>query len=97
MRNFFVIFIMLWLAACSKLTESRYEQVKQGMSMEQVTAILGEPSAARSINIAGLSGTFATWKSSEAEITIQFLNDQVTIKTFSKAHPNKTDVPPDTD
>ena len=97
MRKLLVIFMMLWLAACSKITEDRYEQVKQGMNMEQVVSILGEPSAARSINIAGISGTSATWKTSEAEITIQFLNDQVTIKTFVKAHPNKTDVLPDTD
>lgn len=95
MRNFLIAFCMLCLLACSKVTADRYEQVKQGMSLDQVVSILGEPSASRSINIAGISGTAATWKTKDAEITIQFLNDQVTIKTFVKAHPDKTDVPPD--
>lgn len=95
MRNFLIIICMLILIACSKITVDRYEQVKQGMSLEQVISILGEPTASRSINIAGLSGTSATWKNKDAEITIQFLNDQVTIKTFMKAHPDKNDEAPD--
>lgn len=76
--------------ACNKVTQSKYDQVKQGMSMKQVISILGEPTTSESINIAGIAGTSATWKDRDAEIDIQFLNDQVTIKAFSKAGESKS-------
>lgn len=52
--------------------------------MQEVVALLGEPTSAESINIAGISGTSAVWKDNNAEIDIQFLNDRVTVKAFSK-------------
>ena len=51
--------------------------------MTSVISILGEPSTSESFNIAGISGTSASWKNNHAVITIQFLNDKVQIKAFS--------------
>lgn len=55
------------------------------MKMQEVVAILGEPTSSNSVNIAGVSGTASQWKTNEAEIDIQFLNDKVIAKTFSKS------------
>ncbi len=85
-----LIFFILIAVACSKVSQSNYEQVKQGMSMSQVVHILGEPTHSESINIAGIGGTSATWKEKDAQIDIQFLNDQVTIKAYSKAGRSRT-------
>ncbi len=59
--------------------------IKNDMTMQQVIAILGEPSSSQSVTIAGISGTSAVWKDKQAEIDIQFLNDKVAVKAFNKA------------
>lgn len=72
------------ILSCSKLTQNNFEKIKSNMTMKEVIAILGEPTNSESITIAGISGTSAVWKNNEAEVDIQFLNDRVTVKTFSK-------------
>ncbi len=74
----------VFLVACSKITQTNFDKIKNNMAMKDVIAILGEPTNSESINIAGISGTSAVWKNKEAEIDIQFLNDRVTVKAFSK-------------
>lgn len=82
-----ILLLSLLLTACDRgLTQEKFDDIKQGMSMKQVVAIIGEPTSSESINIAGISGTSATWKTKDAAIAIQFLNNQVTIKIFNKAH-----------
>lgn len=71
------------LFACSKLTQENFEQIKLGMTMKQVTAILGDPTNVEKINIAGISGVSATWKDDKGQVDIQFLNERVTVKAFS--------------
>ena len=75
----------LALLACSKVTQENFNKIKTNMTMKEVISILGEPTSSDSVNIAGISGTSAIWKEKEAEIDIQFLNDKVTVKTFSKS------------
>jgi hypothetical protein len=60
------------------------------MTMQEVVSILGEPTESESANIAGISGTSATWKNQDAEIHIQFLNNQVAVKTFNKPNKNES-------
>lgn len=80
-----VILCMVYLiTSCSKLTQSNFDKVQPNMTMEEVIAILGEPTSSDSINIAGISGTSATWKNKNTEITVQFINNKVTIKLFNK-------------
>ena len=72
------------LFACSRVTQENFEKVKPNMTMKEVISILGEPARSESVTIAGISGTSAVWKDTNAEIDIQFLNDRVTVKSFSK-------------
>jgi outer membrane protein assembly factor BamE (lipoprotein component of BamABCDE complex) len=78
------ILFCLVLIACSRVTQENYEKIKPNMTMQQVIAILGNPTTSESINVAGVSGTSAVWKDNKNQIDIQFLNDKVTVKTFGK-------------
>lgn len=47
----------LCLAACSMVNQAKFDKVKTGMTMAQVTAILGEAAESSSVDLAGISGT----------------------------------------
>lgn len=82
----FFLAIMCFLTSCAqKISQENFEKIQPGMTMQQVVQILGEPTNVESFNIAGLSGTSATWEHHNAIISIQFLNNQVKIKTFGKS------------
>lgn len=81
---FFVLFICITVVACSRLTQENFNQIKPGMTTKDVIVILGEPTHSDSVNIAGISGTNSVWEDQNTEIDIQFLNDKVLAKTFSK-------------
>jgi len=83
-RAILVIATISLLFACSKITQENSDKIKENMTMKDVIAILGEPTSSESINIAGIAGTSAVWKDKNAEIDIQFLNDRVIVKAFSK-------------
>lgn len=85
LKTFVLIGLCFFIVACSKVTRSNFDQIQPGMTMKQVVALIGEPTHTESINIAGLSGTSAVWKDSQGEIDIQFFNDKVAVKAFSKA------------
>jgi hypothetical protein len=90
----------LFLLACSKLTQENFDKIHPDMNIKEVIFILGEPTSSQSLNIAGISGTSATWKSNNIEINIQFLNDKVTVKSFRKPkneQPPREPPPPDND
>ncbi len=75
----------LLLAACgSKLSEENFARVKEGMSEQEVIAILGTPAETRSVQILAVSGTSSTWKDDTATVSIQFVNGQVRLKSYSK-------------
>lgn len=61
--------------------------------MKQVTTILGTPTNVEKINIAGISGTSATWKDEKGQVDIQFLNERVTVKAFSSFDKNDEERP----
>lgn len=87
----FVISFCTFLFACSRVTQENFDKVKPNMSMKEVIAILGEPTRSESVNVAGVSGTSAIWKQGNAEIDIQFLNDRVAVKSYSKDEENKAE------
>ena len=81
-----VVLVSATLVACqSKINSENFSKVQYEMTPQQVYAILGQPSNSSSINIAGLSGTIATWENAKThtKITIQFFNQQVKIKNLS--------------
>lgn len=83
----FVMFMMLF--ACSRVTQENFEKVENHMSMDEVVAILGKPHHSERMNLGGISGISAEWRDDNGEIDIQFLNDKVIVKSFSKAGEDK--------
>jgi hypothetical protein len=72
----------LLLAACSKITQENFGRIQDGMTEQEVTAILGNPTEASSGSILGISGTASRWTGGDAVITVQFVNGKVALKTF---------------
>ena len=79
------VFLSAFLFGCnSKINEENYQKVQNGMTMEQVKEILGEPTESKTAGIGPLSGTSAIWKDGEgATIDIKFVNGKVQLKTFT--------------
>lgn len=81
--------LALALAACSKVTQENYARIQDGMTEQEVRAILGKPAESSSVAILGLSGTSSRWMADGAVITIQFANGKVRLKSFDKPAPAK--------
>ena len=79
-----VLVALLLLAACSKVTQENFAKVQDGMTEQEVTAILGSPTESSSGSILGISGTSSKWVGGEALITIQFVNGKVALRSFDK-------------
>jgi outer membrane protein assembly factor BamE (lipoprotein component of BamABCDE complex) len=82
----FSLVICMSLAACSgsKISQENFEQIHTGMTLAQVTAILGEPTEASSVDVAVFSGASSKWIKGDVTITIQFVNGKVVAKQLSK-------------
>jgi hypothetical protein len=76
--------LALLLAACSKVSQENYLKVEEGMTEEQVIALLGKPSESNSVSVLGVSGTVSRWVADDAVITVRFVNGKVGIKSFDK-------------
>jgi hypothetical protein len=72
------------LAACSKVTPENFARVQDGMSEQEVSAILGSPAESSSTSVLGISGTTSKWAGGGAVITIRFVNGKVALKSFDK-------------
>jgi len=75
---------VLLLAACSKVTQENFARIQDGMSEQEVTAILGSPTESSSGSVLGISGTSSKWAGGDATITIRFVNGKVALRTFDK-------------
>jgi hypothetical protein len=80
---------LLLLAACSRVTQDNFNKVQDGMTEQEVSAILGSPTESSSGSLLGISGTSSTWTGGDAVITIQFVNGKVALKTYNKPGPRK--------
>jgi len=67
----------LLLAACSKVNLENFARIHEGMTEQEVVAILGTPTESQSVTVLGISGTTARWQSGDAEITVRFVNGKV--------------------
>ena len=78
----FAVAALLLLTACSKLTEDNLQKVHNGMTTDEVKAILGEPtdSSTEPIPIVGGNKTTLTYSGPQAHIVIVLKNDQVQSK-----------------
>ena len=79
----------LILAACSKVTQENFAKIEEGMTEEQVRAILGTPDESNSVNVLGVSGTASRWRSGDAVITVRFVNGKAALKSFDKPSERK--------
>ena len=72
------------LAACSRVTQENFAKIQDGMSEQEVTAILGSPTESSSGSILGISGTSSKWAGGDAAISISFVNGKVVLRSFDK-------------
>ena len=80
----FAFAAILLVAACSKATQENFARVQEGMTEQEVAAILGSPTESSSSSVLGITGTSSKWVSSDALITIRFVNGKVAMRNFEK-------------
>ena len=74
----------LLVAACSSISQENFLKVQEGMSEEEVIALLGRPTESNSVNLLGVSGTASRWVGYDAVIAVRFVNGRVAFKSFDK-------------
>ena len=80
----FAFAALVLLAACSRITQENFGRIQDGMSEQEVAALLGPPSSSSSVQILGISGTSSAWESGDSRITVRFVNGKVALKSFDK-------------
>ena len=85
MRNLCLAVVFAFtLAACSKVTQENFGKLQDGMTEQEVTAILGAPTESQSMSVLGVSGTVSRWVSRDAVITVRFVGGKAALKSFDK-------------
>jgi SmpA / OmlA family len=84
-KPLFALLVALIVVACSKVNQENFLKIREGMSEEEVIAILGRPTESNSVNVLGISGTASRWAAGDTVITVRFVNGQVAFKSFDKA------------
>lgn len=78
-----VLALSALLTACgSKLTQDNFNKITNGMPYAEVVKILGEPVSSGGGGVFGITAGTSVWKDDEHQITILFVNEKVTSKTF---------------
>lgn len=80
----FAFAALLLLAACSRVTQENFAKIQDGMTEQEVTAILGSPAESSTGSILGISGTSSKWVAGDAQIIIRFVNGKVALRNFEK-------------
>lgn len=73
----FLAVSFLMATACSRLTEDNLQKIHNGMTTDEVKAILGSPNDVQSSGALGITGTTFTYHTSSSDVKITFLNDKV--------------------
>ena len=81
----FALLVAVILVACSKVNQENFLKIREGMSEEEVIAVLGRPTESNSVNVLGVSGTASRWVARDTVITVRFVNGKVAFKSFDKA------------
>jgi hypothetical protein len=78
------VLICLLLISCTKVNRTNFEKIQDGMTMEEVIGILGEPADASKIDLSIVTGSAAKWEDEKTgrKISVQFLNGKVKFKQF---------------
>ena len=84
LRFAFAALLAAVLVACSKVNQENFSRIQNGMTEQEVHAILGSPSESTSRDVLGITGTSSRWTSGDAVITIRFVGGKVATKAFDK-------------
>ncbi len=68
---------VLILSGCARVTPDNVQKIQKGMSPAQVESILGSPTDQDTKSALSLSTTTYHYKTTNGEVTIGFLNNQV--------------------
>jgi hypothetical protein len=79
-----LVILALLLAACSKVSQENFAKVQDGMSEQEVLAVLGKPDESNSVSVLGVSGTTSRWISGDKVITVRFVGGKVALKSFDQ-------------
>jgi hypothetical protein len=79
--------LLALLVACSKVTPENFAKVQNGMTEQEVIAILGSPTESTSREVLGITGTASSWVSGDTAITIRFVGGKVATKALDKPLP----------
>jgi hypothetical protein len=74
---FLAVATLLLVAACSRLTEDNLQKVHNGMTTDEVKAILGDPTSSDTGGALGITGTTYTYHTSSSDVKITFVDDKV--------------------
>ena len=75
---FLAVAALVLVTACSRLTEDNLQKVHNGMTTDEVKAILGDPTSSDTSSALGIiSGTTYTYHTSSSDVKITFVNDKV--------------------
>ena len=81
------ILALALLTACGGgLSEAQFAKIENGMSEEQVKALIGDPTKIESGSAIGISGTSYTYQVGDARATVAFLNGKVIGKQYQKTN-----------
>ena len=76
--------LALLVVACSKVTEEHFAKIQEGMTEQQVLAILGTPSESNGVSVLGVSGAAWRWAGRDAVIVVHFVNGKAALKTWGR-------------
>jgi SmpA/OmlA family protein len=74
----------LFITACSKVNQENFLKIQEGMSEQEVIALLGKPTESQSVNLLGVSGTTSRWVGKDAVIAVRFVNGKVALRSFDQ-------------
>ena len=80
----FALLAALLIAGCSRVTQDNFLKIQEGISEQEVAALLGSPTESNSVNVLGVSGTASRWVAKDAVIAVRFVNGKVALKSFEK-------------
>lgn len=72
---FICISLLAAVVGCGKLTQDNFDKIKTGMTYEEVTDIIGDPTSCDSM----FTAKQCQWKSGDKIIDVKLLNDKVVI------------------
>ena len=77
LRTLLLFTVAITLVACSKLTQDNLSKIHNGMTTDEVKAILGDPTNSSSGSFLGQSGTEFVYHTDKSDVKIDFVNDKV--------------------